>query len=123
MRREYPNQAGYYREQASRVRKRAELANTREARQSLLDLAERWEKLAAGAEPAVDAVPGIGDRQIRREAQMFAKRFPANPAAEAARYASRAHAAGDMVNFDLWTRIAKAILEMDHKRPRGRRLH
>ena len=48
----YPNQADYYREQASRVRKRADLANTREARVSLLEFAQRWEMLALRVEPA-----------------------------------------------------------------------
>ncbi|HEX4636747.1 MAG TPA: hypothetical protein VH189_11235 [Rhizomicrobium sp.] len=123
MRRENPSQAGYYREQALRVRKRAELALTREQRESLLELAQRWEKLAIGDETMVEAMPGIGEAQIRQEAKMFAKRFPANPAAEAAQYASRAYKAGDMVNFELWTRIAKVILEMDRKPSRGRRLH
>src|SRR6185369_16881271 len=52
MRREIPGQAGYYREQASRVRKRAELALTQEQRESLLELAQRWDRLAVGTEPA-----------------------------------------------------------------------
>ena len=49
----YSSQADYYRQQASRVRKRADLANTREDRASLLEFAQRWEMLAARAEPAV----------------------------------------------------------------------
>jgi hypothetical protein len=48
----HSSQADYYREQASRVRKRADLANTREARASLLDFARRWEMLAVRAQPA-----------------------------------------------------------------------
>ena len=120
MRRDYFNQAEYYREQASRVRKRAELAQTRDDRESLLDLASRWETLASSAEPGA---PGIDDRQIRREAEMFARRFPENPAAEAARFAGRAQAAGDQADFDLWSRITKAILEMDGKPGRKQRLH
>jgi len=120
MRRDYLNQAEYYREQASRVRKRAELAQTRDVRDSLLDLALRWETLAGSAEPGA---PGIDDRQIRREAEMFARRFPENPAAEAARFASRAQAAGDQADFDLWSRIAKAILEMDSRPARRQRLN
>jgi hypothetical protein len=121
MRRE--TQASYYREQASRVRKRAELANSEEQRESLLDLAQRWEKLALGMEPALETMPAISEQQIRREARMFARRFPDNPAAEAANYASRAYAAGETVDFELWMRIAKAILEMDRKSPRGRGVH
>ncbi len=50
----YSSQAEYYREQASRVRKRADLANTGEARASLLDFALRWELLALKAEPAAE---------------------------------------------------------------------
>ncbi|HWU54882.1 MAG TPA: hypothetical protein VN175_05220 [Rhizomicrobium sp.] len=46
----YAGQAYYYREQASRVRKRADLAYTQEARASLLDFAQRWERLAVEAE-------------------------------------------------------------------------
>lgn len=117
----YPNQVDYYRQQASRVRKRAELALTQEQRRTLLELAQRWERLAG--EPALEAMPGISDETVRREARMFAKRYPANAAAEAAHYASRAGAAGDQVNFELWSRIAKAILEMDGKRPSRRGLH
>ena len=45
-------QADYYREQASRVRKRAELEHIKRSREALLELALRWEKLAAEAEPA-----------------------------------------------------------------------
>jgi len=48
------DQAEYYREQASRVRKRADLANTREARASLLDFARRWEMLANRAQPVAE---------------------------------------------------------------------
>ena len=48
------SQAEYYRQQASRVRKRADLANTGEARASLLDFAQRWEMLANRAEPATE---------------------------------------------------------------------
>jgi hypothetical protein len=48
------SQAEYYRQQASRVRKRADLANTGEARASLLDFAQRWEMLANKAEPAAE---------------------------------------------------------------------
>lgn len=116
MRREIPGQAGYYREQAMRVRKRAELALTQEQRESLLELAQRWEKLAVGTE-------GLSEKNVRREAALFARRFPQNPAGEAAHCASRAYEAGDLVNFETWTRIAKAILELDHKTPRRRRLH
>jgi len=118
MRREIPGQAGYYREQASRVRKRAELALTQEQRESLLELAQRWDRLAVGTEPA-----GLSEKNIRREAAMFARRFPQNPASEAAYCASRAYEAGDLVNFEVWTRIAQAILEMDRKTPRRHRLH
>jgi len=50
----YSRQADYYREQASRVRKRADLANTSEARASLLDFAQRWETLADRAQPAAE---------------------------------------------------------------------
>ncbi len=48
------SQADYYREQASRVRKRADLAHTREARASLLGFAQRWELLAVRALPAAE---------------------------------------------------------------------
>jgi hypothetical protein len=48
----YSSQADYYRQQASRVRQRADLANTREARESLLEFAQRWEMLAVKVEPA-----------------------------------------------------------------------
>ena len=46
------SQADYYREQASRVRKRAELEHIQRSREALLELALRWERLAAEAEPA-----------------------------------------------------------------------
>ena len=46
------SQADYYREQASRVRKRAELEHIKQSREALLELALRWEKLATEAEPA-----------------------------------------------------------------------
>jgi len=120
MRRDFLNQADYYREQALRVRKRAELAQTRDARESLLDLASRWESLASSTLPDAS---GIDERQVRREAEMFARRFPENPAAEAVRFASRAQAAGQQPAFDLWNRIARAILEMDGKPGRKQRLH
>jgi hypothetical protein len=60
----YPSQAEYYREQASRVRKRADLAITREARASLLDFADRWEMLAFRAEPNGAAMNWVGEHRF-----------------------------------------------------------
>ena len=57
----FPSQADYYREQASRVRKRADLANTREARVALLGFAQRWEMLAIRVEPAQEQNTAVMD--------------------------------------------------------------
>ena len=45
----YSSQADYYREQASRVRKRAELEHIKQSREALLELALRWDRLAVEA--------------------------------------------------------------------------
>lgn len=127
----YPNQAGYYWEQASRVRKRAEQAESREARDTLLELAQRWERLAVSAEPVAELeaelITEIGlndvEEQLRQEAMLFMKRHPANPAVDASHHARRAYDTGDMIGYELWTRMARMILEMDRRRPRKQGIH
>jgi len=58
-------QADYYREQASRVRKRAELEHIKQSREALLELALRWDRLAVEAEPAKPVIAFGRPRRLR----------------------------------------------------------
>ena len=140
MRRDHHNQSDYYREQASRVRKRADLANTQEARESLLDFALRWERLATGAAPDTtlpitimeqtmnDAIEQNeqhepSEQEVRKLAEKTIKTYQANAAVQASQRARQALDTGDVTGFELWTRVAKMILEIGRKTSRGQQLH
>jgi hypothetical protein len=53
-----------------------------------------------------------------RAANQLIRQFPADPSMEAARRAHAAQAIGDMFNFDLWTRINKAVLALERQGPK-----
>jgi len=61
--------------------------------------------------------------EIWRAANQLLKQYPEDPVMEAAQRADAAYAAGDMFNFDLWTRIAKAVEVLQRTRPDGQALN
>jgi hypothetical protein len=64
----------------------------------------------------------IQDIDVWRAAKQMIDLYPNDPEMAAAQRADAAYEAGDMFNFDLWTRIAKAVTELEKVRPsRGQR--
>jgi hypothetical protein len=61
----------------------------------------------------------ISEIDIWRAANQVIQLFPEDPILEAAQRADRAYEAGDMFNFRLWARIAKAVGQLLSKRPDG----
>ena len=119
--------AAYYWEQTARVLARADLAPTGEIRQALLRLAQRWEKLAikaATAEQTLQTVTqesagNIAELEIYRKANQLIRLHPADADAVAARLSRRAYDRGDIFNFHLWARVARAAMELGRKTSRG----
>ena len=54
---------------------------------------------------------------IWRAAKQIIELYPDDPEMAAAQRADTAYDKGDMFNFDLWTRITKAVTELEHVRP------
>ena len=54
---------------------------------------------------------------IWRAAHKTIEIYPNDPEMAAAQRADNAYEQGDMFNFDLWTRIAKAVTELEKLRP------
>jgi hypothetical protein len=61
--------------------------------------------------------------EVWRAANQLIKQFPKDPAMEAAQRADSAYHQGDMFNFDLWTRINKAVNELLRNEPNGQTLN
>jgi hypothetical protein len=117
--------AAYYWEQAARVLARADLAPTVEIRQALLRLAQRWEKLAIKAATAEQTVQtlssaeNVAELEIYRKANQLIRLHPSDADAVAARLSRQAYDRGDIFNFHLWTRVARAAMELGRKTSRG----
>ena len=65
----------------------------------------------------------VTDLEIWRAANQLIKQFPDDPALEAAQRADAAYELGDMFNFDLWTRINKAVTQLLQTKPDGQSLN
>lgn len=59
----------------------------------------------------------IADIDVWRAAKQIIDIHPADPEMAAAQRADAAYEQGDMFNFDLWTRITKAVTELEKVRP------
>ena len=55
--------------------------------------------------------------EVWRAANQLMKQFPDDPSMEAAQRPDAAYEQGDMFNFDLWTRINRAVLELERTKP------
>jgi hypothetical protein len=64
----------------------------------------------------------VNDLDVWRAANQIIKQFH-DPEMEAAQRADAACSAGDMFNFDLWTRINKAIAALLQLKPDGKPLN
>ena len=64
-------------------------------------------------------MPKVSDLEVWRAASQLIEQFPADPAMEAAQRADHAYEQGDMSNFNLWTRINKAVREWERTKPEG----
>jgi len=58
------------------------------------------------------------DIEIWRAANQIIQAHPEEPEFAAAQRADAAYAAGDMFNFELWTRITKVVSELVRTKPR-----
>lgn len=61
----------------------------------------------------------ISDIEIWRAANQVIKLHPVEPELAACQRADAAYAAGDMFNFHLWQKIAKAVRELIQTKPTG----
>jgi hypothetical protein len=59
----------------------------------------------------------VTDLEVWRAAQQIINLHPQEPELAACQRADAAYEAGDMFNFELWTRIAKAVRELGRTRP------
>lgn len=59
----------------------------------------------------------IADLDVWRAAQQIIELYPNDPEMAAAQRADSAYEQGDMFNFDLWTRVTKAVTELERVRP------
>ena len=59
----------------------------------------------------------VDEIDIWRAAKQIIELYPDDPEMAAAQRADSAYSQGDMFNFDLWTRIAKAVTELERVRP------
>jgi len=124
---EYPKGSDYYWEQAARLIARSKSALTPEHSQLLLLLSRRWERLAlkaATAEQTEETFSGhrpqnVTELEIYRAANQLIRLFPRDADAEASRRSRRAYELGDITNFHLWARIARAAMELGRKTSRG----
>jgi hypothetical protein len=64
-------------------------------------------------------MPKVSDLEVWRAANRLIKQFPIDPAMEAAQRADHAYEQGDMSKFNLWTRINKAVRELERTKPGG----
>jgi hypothetical protein len=119
--------ATYFWEEAARLIAKTALAPTSEHRLALLGLAQRWEKLAIKAATAEQAVQTLINRssenvtelEVYRAANQLIRLHPKDADAEAARRSRQAYESGDIFNFHLWARIARAAMELGRKTSRG----
>lgn len=65
----------------------------------------------------------IQDIDVWRAAKQMIELYPNDPEMAAAQRADAAYEAGDMFNFDLWTRINRAVAELLRQKPAGCRLN
>jgi len=61
----------------------------------------------------------VSEIDVWRAANQLIRQFPDDPVLEAAQRADQAYGAGDMFNFQLWTRITKAVGQLVDKAPNG----
>lgn len=54
----------------------------------------------------------VSDLEVLRAAQQIINQYPEEPELTACQRADAAYEAGDMFNFELWQRIAKAVQEL-----------
>ena len=59
----------------------------------------------------------VADVDVWRAAKQIIELYPNDPEMAAAQRADSAYEQGDMLNFDLWTRITKAVTELERVRP------
>jgi hypothetical protein len=59
----------------------------------------------------------VSDIDVLRAAHQLIRQFPGDPVTEAAQRADAAYELGDMLNFNLWTRIDKAVLQLLQVKP------
>jgi hypothetical protein len=59
----------------------------------------------------------VADIDVWRAAKQIIELYPTDPEMAAAQRADNAYEQGDMFNFDLWTRISKAVTELERVRP------
>jgi hypothetical protein len=59
----------------------------------------------------------VEDIEVWRAAQQIINLYPDEPELAAGQRADAAYEADDMFNFDLWTRIAKAVRELVTTKP------
>jgi hypothetical protein len=59
----------------------------------------------------------VNDADVWRAAHQMLKLFPEDAPIAAAQRADKALEMGDMFNFNLWTRITKAIQEIERQKP------
>jgi hypothetical protein len=70
---------------------------------------EYWEK-NFGLKPQA-----VSDVDVWRAAQQIVDRYPEDPEMAAAQRADSAYEQGDLFNFNLWTRITKAVSDLVQK--------
>jgi len=61
----------------------------------------------------------VEEIEIWRAAKQIIKQYPDDPVLAAAQRADAAYEAGDLFNFDLWTRITRATATMMQEKPCG----
>ena len=59
----------------------------------------------------------VSDLDVWRAAQQIINRYPEEPEFAACQRADAAYEAGDMFNFALWQRVAKAVAKLQQTRP------
>jgi hypothetical protein len=61
----------------------------------------------------------VSDLEVWRAAQQIIRQYPAEPELAACQRADAAYAMGDMFNFELWQRVAKAVRALIATKPSG----
>jgi len=59
----------------------------------------------------------VSDLDVWRAAQQIINQYPEEPELAACHRADAAYEAGDMFNFELWQRVAKAVTELLRTKP------